>query len=173
MYDPRYLRCNTTKLAYKNVVSQLKVTDLVLGLTHKQHILFADVMNDALSTEPIDDCYVSCVYLTSHAMIWSHYLEGKLAISCNLPHPPVAKRCDHLYMSIHYMLADFLAFATDVNNSWDALNDPLSVSTLSESLQGQCSMAEAQRVNAYLPTLPVMIVKWSDDFEPTTQTKQN
>ena len=70
----RGVRCDTSKLYHKHVQSQLKVTKLLLGLTCNQQILFVDVMNDALSKEPIEDCYVSCIYLTSHAMICSHYM---------------------------------------------------------------------------------------------------
>ena len=71
----RGVRCDTSKLYHKHVQSQLKVTKLLLGLTRNQQILFVDVMNDALSKEPIEDCYIPCIYTTSHAMICSHYVR--------------------------------------------------------------------------------------------------
>ena len=115
----------------------------------------------------------SHAFSTSHAMICSHYVEGKFAILCNLPHPPVTKIGEHSYMSVRHMLADFMAFSNTFDDSWDEFNANLSVSSLPGSFQGQCSKAEAQRVNNYLPMLPVMLLKWSDDFEPNSMSKAN
>ena len=76
-------------------------------------------------------------------------------------------------MSVGHMSADVLVFSTEVDNSWDAVDSSLRVSLLPESFQGQRSKTEAQHVNNYLPTLPIKMPKWSDDFKPNTQAKQN
>ena len=67
------IRCDAPKLAHKNVVTQLKITELILGMTCKQQIQLTNVMNDALSTEPIDDYYILCAFPFSHAMIFTLY----------------------------------------------------------------------------------------------------
>jgi len=47
------------------------------------------------------------------------------------------------------------------------------VSSLHGSGRGQQIFKESQAVNNFTPTIPVIFTKWSDDFEPNSQAKQN
>jgi len=164
-----------------HVSAQLLLSEFVFSLTRNQRHMFADVLKDVVQlvreeSSRDSDCSsnLSCTVPQTYSQIRSFYTEGADAIMPNLPHPPVKNIAGHSYMSLSHIVSDFLAFCSEMDLSWDKKEaDIHSPSKLPDSVRGRKIFEEAQRANDGRPTLPVIYTKWSDNFEPNSQSKQS
>ena len=166
-----------------DISAQLHLSQFIYSLTRSQRVQFASCMQrfnvsreERLrnSTRQTHDSSIGCVMPHSYTAIRSMYTEGIDAIIPNLPHPVVSSIAGHSYMSLKQIVAHYLAFATSGDAIiWDEYRRDPFVTSLHNSAKAQQIFDEAQTINNGTPTIPLMFTKWSDDFEPNSQAKQN
>ena len=77
-------------------------------------------------------------------------------------------------MSMLQIVAHHLGFSSNTHITiWDDCYQDDGVSSLPDSAHGKQIFGDSQNVNNRTPTVPIMFMKWSDDFEPNSQAKQN
>jgi len=185
-------------LSDDDVDVQLLLADFVLGLTNSQRRVFPVLLRKIMQmpeycsgSKPFSDSSFTeagsvsqpaasrflCKAPMDFRYLRSTYVEGKDALIFNLPRPRVTGLAGHSYMSLREIVAHHLAFSSPEElTCWDnrtVIGDGHPIKSIFECSIAQQAFTEAQSVNHFCTTLPVLFTKWSDDFEPNSQAKQN
>jgi hypothetical protein len=187
-----------SQLSDHDVDVQLLLADFVFGLTGSQRRVFPELLRKILempeysgdAKQPAASSSTNVVIVSPPAAprllckapldyqyLRSTYLEGKDALISNLPRPRVIGLAGHSYMSLREIVAHHLAFSGPQELScWDShpvVGDGQSIKSIFECAIAQQAFTEAQSVNHFCTSFPVLFTKWSDDFEPNSQAKSN
>ena len=187
------------QLSDHDVDVQLLLADFVLGLTAAQRRVFPVLLRKILempeycsdskqfSVSSINNSVgvvsqpaasrLLCKAPLDYRFLRSTDVEGKDALISNLPRPRVIGLSGHSYMSLREIVAHHLAFSSpdelDCWNNQPVIGDGHPIKSIFQCAMAQQAFTEAQSVNHFCATLPVLFTKWSDDFEPNSQAKQN
>ena len=186
------------ELSNHDVDVQLLLADFIFGLTSSQRRVFPEIIRKILempeyrlrdvneplsSVEVIPSCASEpiprflCKAPLDYRFLRSTYVEGRDAMISNLPRPLVTMLSGHSYMSLREIVAHHLAFSeSEELCCWDhitQLQGDYPIRSLFECKLSRQAYAEAQAVNHFRTTFPILFTKWSDDFEPNSQAKQN
>ena len=121
-----------------------------------------------------------CTFLThlhprlpmSLTELQTRFIKGPNSIHENIPHPLVHNLADHSYVSITECLRHHLAHG--ISTIPIKKFEGNIVSDISQTLKAQAILKRALKNNTKYTEdiLPVLLLKWSDDFEPNS-SKQN
>jgi hypothetical protein len=175
---------------------QMNISLFVNDLTFAQQKLFSSILFDVtklyllsqhsaltpLSQLPSGSDSMMCSLPTSHSSLRRFFTDGRYSINNNLPRPTMVMLTSHSYVSIKESLSDFFGHgnhdlvAIHQSNSF-CFDDPVYVTNMFESLAGRQILRNCQeRMNSshlMFPTVPVFLMFWSDDFEPSNSIKSN
>jgi hypothetical protein len=125
---------------------------------------------------------MKCSIPTCHKSLRRFYVDGRFSINNNLPRPTVQLLDDHSYVSIKDCLFDFFGHGKHDIVSFDHSSELCfgvqeHVSNVFESNFGQNILTNCQErmisTNPSNPVVPVLLLFWSDDFEPSQSIKSN
>ena len=160
----------STFLRPDEVITQIRIADLLLGLYPKQVQLLLKIMlhfNKKIKNSPHDNKW-RCVLPTNSNLVRKFYRDGKYAIHSNLPHPHIQNVMGHSYVSLKHIIQDALANDCKFEDIYS--KPPLhGVTSLNESsFCAELNKKFPSRKN----TIDILLTRWSDDFEPYN-IKQN
>jgi hypothetical protein len=148
-----------------------------MGLSFSEQHQFAHIVSmisDIKDTEECakNDCEMIPRLPTTYNDIRTWYVRGPTSIANNLPHPNVTWVNDHSYASVKQCIAHHLANGLSIMDICD--NEKYIITYMGESKRATTMKKRAIQVNSHHmeDTLPILLIRWSDDWEPNN-TKSN
>jgi hypothetical protein len=155
------------------------------------HILFTLTKMNEQSSCSIHDTNcesfkMKCSLPTSHSSLRRTYIDGRFSINNNLPCPTVKMLSNHSYVLVKESIADFFGHGnhelvkfhhTTPQHSSDK-NNFSHVTNVFDTLAGRSILRNCKQrmISQRLycsSVIPVILLFWSDDFEPNKSIKSN
>ena len=171
-------------VSISDVNTQLKITKVLhstpSSISEEMTSIFRDILDRYCSNSKIRKSPWMLSIPRNMSKARSLYLEGKYAVIPNLPHPHIQDFHDHSYVNIeeiikHYLYSggDYLE-VPDISFYKRGLDKASNINEILKCHRCNEISKEIDSKNEHNEeTLNLMLLRWSDDFEPTSSNKKN